>query len=324
MPTFCSGSPWWHVSKLVAVVGLIAVVAACDDDDDEVVGLGLRTGPHAIAAEPAGDPPRTTLEQDDTVRIRTVITDVETGDTLSFAASFRALDTTVSVSSTGLLRARSGGTGRVEVRATINDSTIFDTTTVTVTADPATLLTLEPDTTIERGDAFQLRLVIRNAAGELLLDRDSLHGFALADRRQNRITRFVSADTMIATVDAGGVVRGVRPGTTTIRATELGGLTDVVTITVVRRAVRTVIVTPNPAEVRVGRTLEMTAQLVGRNSEVLTGRTITWSSSNPLFASVDPNTGVVTGHIATPAGQPVVITATSEGVSGSAVLTVTP
>jgi uncharacterized protein YjdB len=69
-----------------------------------------------------------------------------------------------------------------------------------------------------------------------------------------------------------------------------------------------------------GTTLQLTATPKDANGNPLTGRTVTWTSSDANIATVDAN-GLVTGNVV---GGPVIITATSEGKSGTASITVTP
>jgi carboxypeptidase family protein/Big-like domain-containing protein len=68
-----------------------------------------------------------------------------------------------------------------------------------------------------------------------------------------------------------------------------------------------------------GQAVQFTATLSDAGGHALSGRVVTWSSSNGTIASVS-STGLVTGLAA---GGPVTITATSEGKSGSAPITVT-
>src|SRR6266566_4752608 len=82
--------------------------------------------------------------------------------------------------------------------------------------------------------------------------------------------------------------------------------------------VATVDVTPAAASVQVGQTVQLTATLKDATGNILTGRTVTWASSNTSTATVSA-TGLVTGV----APGPATITATSEGKSGSAAVTVT-
>src|SRR5262249_21529731 len=76
-------------------------------------------------------------------------------------------------------------------------------------------------------------------------------------------------------------------------------------------------VTPATADVPVGSTIQLTASLKDAGGEPLTGRTVVWSSSASPCASVS-QAGLVTGVAVGTA----TITATSEGVSGSASVTV--
>src|SRR5438034_297202 len=81
--------------------------------------------------------------------------------------------------------------------------------------------------------------------------------------------------------------------------------------------VATVTLTPGSATVNEGQTLQLAATLKDANGNVLTGRSITWSSSNGSAATVNA-TGLVTGVLAGSA----TITATSEGQSGTSAITV--
>src|SRR5439155_18708328 len=67
-----------------------------------------------------------------------------------------------------------------------------------------------------------------------------------------------------------------------------------------------------------GQTVQLTATPRDANGNVLSGRTITWSSDNATVATVSTS-GLVTAKVAGSA----MITATSEGQSGSASITVT-
>src|SRR5205814_2696349 len=82
--------------------------------------------------------------------------------------------------------------------------------------------------------------------------------------------------------------------------------------------VSSVTVSPASTTLQVGQTVQLTATPKDANGNPLTGRTVTWSSSNPSVASVD-GSGLVTGGGA--AGS-ATITATSEGQSGTSSITV--
>src|SRR5205807_2025040 len=81
--------------------------------------------------------------------------------------------------------------------------------------------------------------------------------------------------------------------------------------------VSSVTVSPASATVQVGQTVQLTATPKDASGNPLTGRAVTWSSSNTAVASVDGN-GLVTGGTSGSA----TITATSEGQSGTSSITV--
>jgi hypothetical protein len=99
-----------------------------------------------------------------------------------------------------------------------------------------------------------------------------------------------------------------------------GGLSNVVSATTPANSapVATVTLSPASGSVGVAGTLQLAATLRAANGALLTGRVVTWSSSNALVASVNSG-GLVTGVLVGSA----TITATSEGQSGSAPVTVT-
>lgn len=125
-----------------------------------------------------------------------------------------------------------------------------------------------------------------------------------------------TGSSAIATVNASGAVTGVAPGQTTLTATA-AGKQDVVSITVAPVPVATVGVAPMTASVAAGATLQLTATTFDASNNVL-GRPVSWSTSDPSRAAVS-SSGVVTGVAAGVA----LISATSEGKSGSAQITVT-
>lgn len=128
-----------------------------------------------------------------------------------------------------------------------------------------------------------------------------------------------SSNAAIASV-SGGVVTGVAPGgPVTITATS-EGKSATAQVTVTAAPVQVVEVTPTSASLQVGGTQALTAVTKIQGGAVVTGRTVAWNSSNPAIASVS-DAGVVT---AVSAGGPVTVTATSEGKTGSAQITVTP
>src|SRR5207253_1826891 len=100
-------------------------------------------------------------------------------------------------------------------------------------------------------------------------------------------------------------------GTHTVCNFSLGGTTPA--------PVATVSVSPATANVLIGATVQLTATPKDASGTPLSGRVVTWASSSTTIATVSAS-GLVTGKAAGTA----TITATSEGKSGTASITVTP
>jgi hypothetical protein len=118
-------------------------------------------------------------------------------------------------------------------------------------------------------------------------------------------------------VNASGVVTGVAPGQTQVIGT-IGVRQGQASVTVNSAPVATVSVTLASASITTGATTQATAVLKDEANNVLTGRTITWTSSSTSIATVS-STGLVTAV----ASGTSTITATSEGKIGTVTITVT-
>ncbi len=122
----------------------------------------------------------------------------------------------------------------------------------------------------------------------------------------------------IATVTGTGLVTGVSVGSATITATS-AGKQGTASVSVIPPAVATVAVTLAATTVEQGRTTQASVVLRDIGNNVLSGRAIAWTSSNPAIASVSA-AGLVTALTVGTAS----ITATSEGKTGAAAITVIP
>lgn len=132
-----------------------------------------------------------------------------------------------------------------------------------------------------------------------------------------RTIAWTTSDATKATVSSTGLVTAVAGGTATITATSEGKSgTSAVTVTV---PVATVTVAPATASIAVGATQQFTATLKDASGNTLTGRTVTWTSMNTNYATVNSSTGLATAVAAGTA----TIKATSETKEGTATLTVT-
>jgi uncharacterized protein YjdB len=208
-------------------------------------------------------------------------------------------DLVASVSTTGLVTSKS--VGQATITATVEGK--LATSKITVTPVPVATISITPPTaSLVIGGTVQLNATTKDAAG------NTLTGRAIA---------WTTSDATVASVDAAtGLVTAHAVGTATITATsETRTATAAITVTVA--PVATVAVSPSSPSILQGSTIQLTATTSDATGHVLTDRTVTWSSSDPSKAKVDAN-GLVTG---VSYGQ-AIITATSEGKSGSATVKV--
>lgn len=132
-----------------------------------------------------------------------------------------------------------------------------------------------------------------------------------------RVATFSTSTPTIVSVTAGGLVTALAPGNAVVSA-RLDGITGSATLTVLPIAARAAIVVP-PGPVVVGRPFTLSAVARDSSDRVITGASISWSSSDPAIATVSP-AGVVIGV----APGPVTITATTDGATASVLLRVEP
>ena len=124
------------------------------------------------------------------------------------------------------------------------------------------------------------------------------------------------ADSNLATVSPTGVVTGRRVGTVPVAAS-VEGKSAVAQVKVLPIPVVAVRVTPPSRDLTVGQTTQLKAEPLDAQGNVLSGRSVAWSSSRANVATVSA-TGAVT---ALSAGN-AIITATVEGRSGVGAITV--
>ncbi|MGQ0539484.1 MAG: Ig-like domain-containing protein, partial [Gemmatimonadaceae bacterium] len=139
------------------------------------------------------------------------------------------------------------------------------------------------------------------------------------DRNNNLVTgrkiTFRSNEPAIATVDSNGVVRGVAVGTVLIVAT-VEGKSGQASFKVIA-AVDRVAIAPLTADVSLGASRQLAANVLDRSGNAIPGRLVIWSSSNSGVATVS-TAGLVS---AVSLGR-ATITATSDGKSGTATIDV--
>jgi alpha-tubulin suppressor-like RCC1 family protein len=168
------------------------------------------------------------------------------------------------------------------------------TPVASIEIDP-TLVELPP------GGTRQLTWTLKDADGNTL---------------SGRIVKFTTTNGGAATVSTRGLISAIGVGNATITATS-EGQSATATVTVALLPVATVHVTPATANIGAGLAGQLSAVALSAGGDTLTGRTISWSSSDDNIATVSP-TGLVSGV----ASGPATISATSEGVVGTAAVTI--
>ncbi len=194
------------------------------------------------------------------------------------------------------------GTGAATITATADGKS--GTAAITVSQAAVATVTVTPSPlSMSVGQATQLTATLKDDVGNVL---------------NGRTVSWSSSNPSAATVSSQGLLTAVAKGSATITATSEGksGTADVTTTNV---AVGSVTVQPQDPSVVVGSSVQLNAIVRDANGNIVADRAVTWSSSNPAFATVSPS-GVATGVALGSA----TITATSEGKSGNTVATVIP
>lgn len=211
------------------------------------------------------------------------------------------------VTSAGVVRGVTAGTAVI----TASSEGKSGTATVTVTVPPpvpapvATVAVSPSSATFGAGATLQLTATMKDAAGVTLT---------------GRVVTWSSNATGVATVSSSGLVSRVAAGTAVITATS-EGKSGAATVTVPVAApapVATVAVSPTTTTISAGATSQLTATTKDAAGTTLVGRVVTWTSNAAGIATVS-STGLVSGVAAGSA----VITATSEGRTATANVTVT-
>lgn len=204
-----------------------------------------------------------------------------------------------SVSSSGVVT----GVGPGSTTITATSEGKAGSSTVTVIAVPVGSVTVSPTSqTVRVLQTATLTATVKDSLGHVVT---------------NRVVTWASSNALVATV-SGGVVTGVLPGTATITATS-EGKSGTATVNVTLAPVGNVSVSPASQNILISQAFPLSVTVKDSAGNLLTGRTVTWGSSNTAAATVSQQ-GVVTG-IAQGAST---ITATSEGKSGSSAVTVSP
>jgi alpha-tubulin suppressor-like RCC1 family protein/uncharacterized protein YjdB len=254
-----------------------------------------------------GVPPSGTIGS---VEITPAAPKVYTGRTLSLTATVKAPDgkpmsgqaVTWTSSAPAIAKVEGNGTltglaeGTAKITATAGGKSAEST--VTVERAPVASVKIEPGTaTVGIGEKVMLTATAYDDQNNPL---------------EGREIQWTSAKPEFATVAATGEVTGVSEGEVSITAASEGKQATAAIKVAAPVATVQVVTALDTLEAYESRTLAAT--LRDASGRVLTGRKVTWTSSDPTVATVDSETGVITG---VDRGT-VIVTATSEGKNGTA------
>lgn len=220
-----------------------------------------------------------------------------TGRPLSWSTGSAAI---AAISASGELTGVSVGSTTV----TATSDGIVASAPLTVTTVPVASVQISGATHLTVGGAVQLNAVALDGAGNPL---------------PGRLPSWSSDRPTVAAVSAAGMASGVSPGDAAITAT-IDGQSASIALDVAApppAPVASVTLTLTTSSLVVGQTSQATVAMKDGSGTVLSGRTATWASSDPALATVS-SSGLVTAV----APGSVTISATSEGQTGMAALSI--
>jgi uncharacterized protein YjdB len=284
--------------------GTVAVTASSEGQSASATITVSAPAPVPVASVTVS-PGSSTPQVTGTVQLSAVTRDannnVLSGRVISWSSNSTGVAT---VSSSGLVKAVSAGSATVTALSEGKSGTSVITVSAPAPVPVATVSVTPSSSSITVGSTVQLSAVTRDANNNVLT---------------GRTISWSSNSTGVATVSSSGLVTAVSAGSATITALSEGKSgTSVITASAPAPVpVATVSVTPSSSSITVGSTVQLSAVTRDANNNVLTGRTISWSSGTPAAGSVS-GTGLVIGL----AVGTTTVTATSEGKTGTSVITV--
>ncbi len=296
---------WSSSDTLVATVDAGGLVTAVGSGATSIAARsGTVSGTAAVTvAQEVGtvtvSPPADSLLEADTLRLSAEATDANGHAVAGAEFSWASSDTRVArVDDSGLVTGVA--VGAAEISAT--SSGVTGRAEITVVAPVPTTVSVTPDTVVftALGQTEQIAAEVRDQIGRVMV------GVAVS---------WSSSDTLVATVDAGGLVTAVGSGATSIAARS-GTVSGTAAVTVAQE-VGTVTVSPPADSLLEADTLRLSAEATDANGHAVAGAEFSWASSDTRVARVD-DSGLVTG-VAVGAAE---ISATSSGVTGRAEITV--
>lgn len=207
-------------------------------------------------------------------------------------------DGVASVSSAGLVSAIGNGTADVSVRA----GSVVGHVTVTVAQEPVGLLLSVSDTALTAlGDTVRLEATVRDSGGSEIV------GAAVG---------WSALDTLVAKVDADGLVTAVADGTTVVAAVS-GSAIGTATVDVAQQPAEIELSSSTLTFASLGDTTRVVASVRDALGSAVSGPSVTWTTSDTTVATVSSE-----GLVRAEGNGNAVIMATSDQATGSLAVTV--
>lgn len=276
----------------VVSVALLSVVS-CGGGGGEITAPPPPPAP--VVSQIALSPGSTTLVAGQTQSFTAQPKDAAGNAISGITVGYSIDDPNVASVSLGVVTALKPGTAKL----TATSGTVSTSATITVIPAVATITIAPAAPSISIGQTVQLTATLRDAAGGTIT---------------GRTVTWTSSSDATASVSSAGLVTAKANGSATITA-DVEGQKGTAVVEVKPPAVNTV--TVDPATIAVDQTLQLKVTLTDASNQPLTGRTITYSSSDPSKVTVNASgllTGVAVGSAT--------VTATSEGKFGSATISV--
>ena len=279
------------------VVGSTTIRAIIDSKIGSLPISVIGAAPSSIAIIPASATISAGKSAQLIAEVRDQAGNVLPGQSVSWSSANTGI---ASVSGTGVVTAVSAGA----VNVTATSGSFSATSNITVISSAVSAVAVSPSSAqLQIGGTQQLSATV------------SSNGAVV----QNAAISWSSSNPAVITVSNSGLATGVGAGSATITATSSGS-SGSASLTVAAPApaqVASVTVTFNSQSIVTGQATQATATARDANGNVITGRTVVWSSDDIQLASVSA-AGLVTGLAA---GSPLIV-AKIDGVAGWATLTV--
>lgn len=272
-----------------------ATVTATSGQASGTAAVTVAQAVAAVAVTPAAD----SLVEADTLRFSAAASDANGHAVEAAEFAWSSGDALVAVvDDSGLVT----GIGLGEVAVSATSSGVTGTARLTVVAPVASRVRVTPAEALlaSLGATVELVAVVLDQIGRVMPGAE---------------VAWSSADTMVATVDAAGLVTAAGNGEAAVTATS-GGASDEARVSVMQSA-DSIGVAPAAAAITPGDTLRLSAEALDANGHVVAGAEFAWSSSDVSVASVD-QTGLVLAGVPGEA----TVTAASGNVAGTADISV--